>query len=170
MIQCSIRQYFCMNCIDNACMHKFLQNSSRFLCILHFIFQNNLTERTVVLWTPFFHMILIHSSPKKIPSGSFMLLISLSKITGQRKLNFWDEISFIFLKFNKIFATLGPGRRQWRTISFMSNNFPRRWSAMFHSDRFKLNIRNNGSRFFQEKIYVALFKGVILGSPVSLNS
>ena len=27
---------------------------SAFLCILHFIFQDNLTERTVVLWTPFF--------------------------------------------------------------------------------------------------------------------
>ena len=24
------RQYFCMNCIDNACMFKFLQDSSRF--------------------------------------------------------------------------------------------------------------------------------------------
>ena len=160
-LQNRTRQYFCMNFIDHACMH---------MHAFYILYFKTIWRSVPSSYGHHFYMILIHSSPKKIPSGSFMLLISLSKITGQRKLNFWDEILFIFLKFNEVFATLGPGRRQWRTISFMSNNFPRRWSAMFHSDRFKLNIRNNGSRFFQEKIYVALFKGVILGSPVSLNS
>ena len=37
-VQCTVqnrtRKFFCMNYIDNACMHKFLQNSTRFLRFL----------------------------------------------------------------------------------------------------------------------------------------
>ena len=58
-LQNRTRQFFCMNYIDNACMHKFIQNSTRFFRFLQdptcAIFSKCMRLKVIKYYIPLYH-------------------------------------------------------------------------------------------------------------------